>query len=246
MPDDLTLPEVPAGVPSTFQEHLKLLMDLQVIAFQAEITRVSTLMFARELSGAVFPETNIRDPFHNLSHHSNDRANMDRFALLNTYHMTEVRVFRREAEEHARRRRHAARSLGRALRQLAQRRQPAQLQPAADRAGRRRIGSAEGRTPPAVPEGHAHVEPAARACSTRSACESRSSATAPACWRLRTPSHNSRLRRDIGALEASLLGPAGAGPLTPRSSRHAGKRSDDYPRPRDARVGRAPAHPQPR
>jgi hypothetical protein len=62
-------------------------MDLQLIAFQADITRVSTLMFARELSGAVFPETNIRDPFHNLSHHSNDRGNMDRFAQLNTYHM---------------------------------------------------------------------------------------------------------------------------------------------------------------
>ena len=88
VPDDLTVPEVPAGVPATFQEHLKLLMDLQVIAFQAEITRVSTLMFARELSTAVFPETNIRDPFHNLSHHSNDRSNMDRFALLNAYHMT--------------------------------------------------------------------------------------------------------------------------------------------------------------
>ena len=88
VPEDLTVPEVPAGVPSTFQEHLKLLMDLQLIAFQADITRVSTLMFARELSGAVFPETNIRDPFHNLSHHSNDRGNMDRFAQLNTYHMT--------------------------------------------------------------------------------------------------------------------------------------------------------------
>jgi hypothetical protein len=63
-------------------------MDLQVNALQAEITRVTTLMFARELSSAVFPETTIRDPFHNLSHHSNDRGNMDRFAQLNTYHMT--------------------------------------------------------------------------------------------------------------------------------------------------------------
>ena len=91
--DDLTLPDVPAGVPATFQEHLKLLMDLQVIAFQADITRVSTLMFARELSGAVYPETTIRDPFHNLSHHSNDRGNMDRFAQLNTYHMTKFAYF---------------------------------------------------------------------------------------------------------------------------------------------------------
>jgi hypothetical protein len=91
--DDLDLPELPAGVPTTFQEHLKLLMDLQVIAFQAEITRVSTLMFARELSTAVYPETSIRDPFHNLSHHSNDRGNMERFAQLNTYHMTKFAYF---------------------------------------------------------------------------------------------------------------------------------------------------------
>jgi hypothetical protein len=90
---DVTLPDVPAGVPATFADHLKLLMDLQVIAFQSDITRVSTLMFARELSNTVFPETNIRDPFHNLSHHSNDRGNMDRFALLNTYHMTKFAYF---------------------------------------------------------------------------------------------------------------------------------------------------------
>jgi Protein of unknown function (DUF1552) len=91
--DDLELPDVPGGVPATFQEHLKLLMDLQIIAFQADITRVSTLMFARELSTATYPETTIRDPFHNLSHHSNDRANMDRFAQLNTYHMTKFAYF---------------------------------------------------------------------------------------------------------------------------------------------------------
>src|SRR5919106_6625522 len=91
--DDITLPEVPTGVPATFQDHLKLLMDLQVIALQADFTRVSTLMFARELSTATYPETSIRDPFHNLSHHSNDRSNMDRFAVLNTYHMTKFAYF---------------------------------------------------------------------------------------------------------------------------------------------------------
>jgi hypothetical protein len=91
--ENLELPEVPSGVPATFQDHLKLLMDLQVIALQADITRVSTLMFARELSNATYPETPIRDPFHNLSHHSNDRGNMDRFAQLNTYHMTKFAYF---------------------------------------------------------------------------------------------------------------------------------------------------------
>jgi hypothetical protein len=93
VPEDVSQLEVPSGVPATFQEHLALLMDLQVLAFQSEITRVSTLMFSRELSTAVFPETNIRDPFHNLSHHSNDRNNMDRFAQLNTYHMQKFAYF---------------------------------------------------------------------------------------------------------------------------------------------------------
>jgi len=93
VPEDASHLDVPSGVPPTFAAHLKLLMDLQVIAFQSQITRVSTLMVARELSTAVYPETSIRDPFHNLSHHSNDRANMDRFAQLNAYHMSKFAYF---------------------------------------------------------------------------------------------------------------------------------------------------------
>ena len=157
---DLALPDVPTGVPPTFQEHLKLLMDLQVIALQADITRVSTLMFARELSTAVFPETSIRDPFHNLSHHSNDPANMDRFAQLNTYHVTKLAYFLDRAGEDTGRRRHASGSLARPVRQLAQRRQPAQLQPAADRDRRRRGRHDQGRSSPGIPERYAHVQPA--------------------------------------------------------------------------------------
>jgi hypothetical protein len=80
------VPDTPAGVPATFEEHIKLLFDLQILAFRADITRVSTLMLAHELSNATFPATNIRDGFHNLSHHSNVRSNMDRFAELNAYH----------------------------------------------------------------------------------------------------------------------------------------------------------------
>ena len=82
----LDVPDTPTGAPENIEDHLKLLFDLQVLAFRAEITRISTLMLAHELSGAVFPATNIKDGFHNLSHHSGVRANMDRFAELNTYH----------------------------------------------------------------------------------------------------------------------------------------------------------------
>jgi Protein of unknown function (DUF1552) len=82
----LEVPDTPTGAPDLFEDHIKMLFDLQLLAFRAEITRISTLMLAHELSNAVFPATNIRDGFHNLSHHSNSRANMDRFAELNAYH----------------------------------------------------------------------------------------------------------------------------------------------------------------
>lgn len=83
---NLDVPDAPVGIPDDFEEHIKMLFDLQVLAWQAEITRISTLMLAHELSNATYPNTNIRDGFHNLSHHSHNRDNMDRFAELNAYH----------------------------------------------------------------------------------------------------------------------------------------------------------------
>jgi hypothetical protein len=61
--------------------------DLQVLAWQAEITRVSTFLMCKELSTATYPKSGVRDAFHTLSHHSNVRDNIDRFAVLNTYHV---------------------------------------------------------------------------------------------------------------------------------------------------------------
>jgi hypothetical protein len=80
-------------VPDAFEDHIKMLFDLQVLAFRAEITRIGTLMLAHEISNAVYPATNIRDGFHNLSHHSNVRANMDKFAELNAYHHSMLAYF---------------------------------------------------------------------------------------------------------------------------------------------------------
>ena len=85
---DLKLPAAPVGIPSDFETHIKLLFDLQVLAWQADITRVSTMLMAKELSGATYPNSTVRDAFHTLSHHSNQRENMDRFAVLNRYHVT--------------------------------------------------------------------------------------------------------------------------------------------------------------
>ena len=89
----LDVPDTPTGAPENFEDHIKMLFDLQMLAFRADITRISTLMLAHELSNAVFPATNIRDGFHNLSHHSNVRANMDRFAELNAYHHSMLAYF---------------------------------------------------------------------------------------------------------------------------------------------------------
>lgn len=90
---NLDVPEAPVGIPSDFEEHIKLLFDLQVLAWQAEITRISTLMLAHELSNATYPNSNVPDGFHNLSHHSFSRANMDRFAVLNAYHHSMLAYF---------------------------------------------------------------------------------------------------------------------------------------------------------
>jgi hypothetical protein len=84
---DLELPAPPAGVPGRFEEHLSLMFDLQVLAFKAEITRVSTLMLARENSNTFYPGSGVREGFHNASHHSNERKNMDQFAVINRYHV---------------------------------------------------------------------------------------------------------------------------------------------------------------
>jgi len=85
---ELTLPALPAGVPKDVEAHITLMFDLQVLAWQANITRVTTLLMAKELSNAVYAKSGVRDAFHILSHHSNLRENMDRFAVLNRYHVT--------------------------------------------------------------------------------------------------------------------------------------------------------------
>jgi hypothetical protein len=86
--DDLDVPSAPTGVPKDVEAHVKLMFDLQVLAWQAEITRVSTMLLAKELSNAVYPKSGVRDAFHILSHHSNVQENIDRFTVLNRYHIT--------------------------------------------------------------------------------------------------------------------------------------------------------------
>ena len=87
------LPDAPVGIPAAFEDHLKLMFDLQVLAYKSEISRISTLMLARENSNAVYPGTGVREGFHNASHHSNERKNMDQFAVINQYHVKMLAYF---------------------------------------------------------------------------------------------------------------------------------------------------------
>jgi hypothetical protein len=87
------VPEAPVGVPELFEDHLKLMFDLQALAYRADITRIMTLMYARDTSGATYVNSGNRDGFHGASHHSNARAKMDSFALINRYHIQMLAYF---------------------------------------------------------------------------------------------------------------------------------------------------------
>jgi hypothetical protein len=93
MSGGVELPEPPTGVPDDIEEHLALMFDLQVLAYKSEITRISTFMFGRELSNAIYPRSGVRESWHLASHHSNDRKNMDQYAVLNRYHVGLLTTF---------------------------------------------------------------------------------------------------------------------------------------------------------
>jgi hypothetical protein len=84
---DVAVPGKPHGIPDDVEQHIKLMYDLMVLAWQTDITRISTFMVAKELSNAVYPKSGVRDSFHILSHHSNNEDNKARFAVLNRYHV---------------------------------------------------------------------------------------------------------------------------------------------------------------
>ncbi len=81
------------GIPSTFAEHARLMFDLQVLAFQCDMTRVITFLMSREVSPRTYTEIGIPDPHHGLSHHQNNAASMEKLAKINTYHVQQLAYF---------------------------------------------------------------------------------------------------------------------------------------------------------
>jgi hypothetical protein len=82
------LPEAPPGVPDSFAEHMRLMFDLQVLAFQSDMTRVFSFKLARDSSGRVFPESGSEKGFHPASHHGDNKEAVLEFAKINKYHVS--------------------------------------------------------------------------------------------------------------------------------------------------------------
>lgn len=78
----------PVGVPAAFADHAKLMFDLQILAFQADITRVVTFQLTREQCNRTYPEIGVADPHHPTSHHGNDPEKLAKIAKINTYHIS--------------------------------------------------------------------------------------------------------------------------------------------------------------
>jgi len=92
----LDLPDAPAGVPQSFDEHINLMFDLAALAYEAGLTRVVSFMMAAEISMLTYNQVGISEAFHPLSHHQNNADKLARLAVVQTYHST---VFARFLEK---------------------------------------------------------------------------------------------------------------------------------------------------
>jgi hypothetical protein len=87
------LPAAPLGVPDSYEEHLRLMFDLQALAFMTDTTRVSAFKMSRDVSGRVWKESGVNIPFHPCSHHGENPAKVAEFAKLNRYHVSLLPYF---------------------------------------------------------------------------------------------------------------------------------------------------------
>ncbi|MEO8257569.1 MAG: DUF1552 domain-containing protein [Acidobacteriota bacterium] len=84
---DLELPEAPVGIPFVFEDHIRLMYDLLVLAYQADITRVATFMVAREESNKTYPQIGVHEGHHATSHHQNRPEKIEKLAKIQQYHI---------------------------------------------------------------------------------------------------------------------------------------------------------------
>src|SRR5258708_95796 len=87
------LPGAPIGVPDSFSEHVKLMFDLQALAFASDLTRVFAFKLGRDASNRTYPESGFKGAFHSSSHHGEREERIAEFATINTYHVSMVPYF---------------------------------------------------------------------------------------------------------------------------------------------------------
>ena len=85
--ESLLLPARPAGVPFDFEEHVRLMYDLMALAYQANVTRVITFMVSREVSNRTYPQVNVSDGHHAISHHQNREDKMEKNVRIQTFNV---------------------------------------------------------------------------------------------------------------------------------------------------------------
>jgi len=83
---DVPIPAAPTGIPYSYEDHVNLMYDLMLLAYQANVTKVVTYMLAREISNRTYPQVGVSDGHHAISHHSNQPAKMDKNVKIQTYH----------------------------------------------------------------------------------------------------------------------------------------------------------------
>jgi len=91
--DPRELPAAPAGVPDSFDEHVKLMFDVQVLAFESDVTRVFSFKMGRDASGRVYPLSGTDKPFHSASHHGGNEDAIVEFSKINRYHVSLLPYF---------------------------------------------------------------------------------------------------------------------------------------------------------
>jgi hypothetical protein len=82
----MTLPNAPAGIPGQFDQHLNLMFDLMALAYQANMTRVFSMMMVAEVSNMTYNHIGVADSFHPISHHQNDKTKIEKLVKIQTYH----------------------------------------------------------------------------------------------------------------------------------------------------------------
>jgi hypothetical protein len=87
------LPASPIGVPDSFEEHVKLMFDMQTLAFMTGATRVAAFKMSRDVCQRIYPESGVKTTFHSCSHHGESPARIAEFARLNLYHVGKVAYF---------------------------------------------------------------------------------------------------------------------------------------------------------